>query len=181
MIDLLIGAFCFAPSVHFFAVRQKENIRWPEKVLVAVVFLLLFAVVASTFLGVNLSRRFVERDAVRYGEEALRRVFVDEDTAFLLEQASQAWKNNPYGNLGVTYPLTQKDMQLGPVESTRVTGVNLRSYYEYPASLRYEGVIAGEGFAACGVVLLRLQLHRTASEWRINGFEWQCPSTRPVP
>lgn len=176
---ILIGAFCFAPSVHFFAVRQKENIRWFENV--AVVFVLLFFSVASTFLGVNVFRASVERDARRYAEEALHRLFVEDDTVFLLEEATALWKNNPYGNLRITQVMTQKYIRLGYVENTRVTGMALRSFYEFPATVRYSGIVDGEGFARCGQVLLRLEIHRSVDGWRINGVWWQCLNTRGVP
>jgi hypothetical protein len=178
VVDLLIGAFCFAPSVHHFAVRQKENIRWPEKVVVAVVVLALFASVVAAWLGVSLSRSFVEGDARRFGEEALRRLFAENDTAFLLESVTDAWKNNQYGNLGVTRVLTEKEMRLGWVENTRVSDVALRSFYDFPATLRYAGMINGAGIARCGAVVLRLEVHRLGDEWRINGVWWQCLNTR---
>lgn len=105
-IDLIIGAFCFAPSVHFFAVRQKEHIRWPEKLVVAGVFVLLLASFFSALIGVNVYRATIQREATHYGEEALRRIFVENDTMFLLSEASELWKTR-YGTLGVTQPLTE--------------------------------------------------------------------------
>jgi len=181
ILDLLIGAFCFAPSVHFFAVRQKENIRWPEKLIVGVVFVLLIISCFSTLIGVNLYRGSLEHEARLYGEEALRRIFAQDDTAFLLDEATELWRNNPDGDLGVTHILTQKVMRLGYVENTRVTGVRLQSFYEFPFKLRYAGVIDGEGFARCGQVLLRLEVHHATGDWRINGLRWQCLNTRMLP
>ncbi|MFN2507678.1 MAG: hypothetical protein ABR589_02785 [Chthoniobacterales bacterium] len=177
VVDLIVGALCFAPSVHFFAVRQKENIRWPEKAIVAVVFLLLLASVFSALVGVNLYRITMEREARRYGEEALRRIFIENDTGFLLDEATERWKQNPHGALGVTRPLTDKYLRLGDVQNTRVTVVAVRSLYEFPARVRYVGVIDGHGFARCGQVNLRLEVNRSAQGWRISGFWWQCPNT----
>lgn len=174
VLDFIIGACCFAPSVHFFAVRQKENIRWPEKVIVAVVFLLLLGSVFTALIGVNAYRSLIERDAVHYGEETLRRIFADNDTAYLLGEATDAWRNRS-GDVGVTWPLTQKYLRLGEVQSTRVSGVTLRSFYEFPTKVHYIGVIDGVGFAKCGQVMLRLEVHRSAEGWRINGFWWKCP------
>ena len=171
----MIGGCLFAPSVHFFAVRQRAEIRWPEKLAVAGVFLLLIASFFSAFVGVNLYRATIQREAQNYGEEALRRIFVQNDTMFLLDQASDLWKQRN-GNLGVTLPMTEKYLRLGEVENTRVTGTGLRSFYEFPAKLRYRGLIDGSGVARCGQVSLRLEVTRSMDGWRINGFWWQCPN-----
>ena len=173
VIDLVIGAFCFAPSVHFFAVRQKEHIRWPEKLAVAGVFLLLIGSCFLTLLGVNTYRVGLEREARHYGEEALRRMFVENDTAYLLGEADQAWLARS-GNLGVTRPLTEKFIYLGAVWNTRVTKAELRSLYRYPATLDQVGIVDGLGYAKCGEVALRLQVVRTQDGWRISGFWWRC-------
>jgi len=180
VINLLLGAFCFAPSVHFFAVRQKESLRWPEKLVVGAAFLILLLSVIATFLGITFSRNELERDARHYGEEALRRIFVQNDTTFLLGQASDQWKN-PYGNLAITDVLTNKVMRLDTVENTRVTGVKLQTRYEFPAKMRYGGIIEGEGLAKCGVVLLWLEIQLPEDDWRINGVWWECLNTRSWP
>ncbi|MDQ6622384.1 MAG: hypothetical protein M3Y86_02715 [Verrucomicrobiota bacterium] len=174
VIDLLIGAFCFAPSVHFFAVRQKEHIRWPEKLAAAVIFVLLLVSFFTALLGVNAYRAATQREATHYGEEAFRRIFVENDTAFLLEEANARWKERD-GNLGVTAPLTDKAMRLGDVTNTRVTNVALLSFYQFPSRIDYRGVIDGYGSARCGQVSLRLQISRPSGAWQIDGFWWKCP------
>jgi hypothetical protein len=52
MFSIAAGAYLgFAPSVHFFATRQKENRQWLEAIAVAAVFGLLLASLASGVLG----------------------------------------------------------------------------------------------------------------------------------
>ncbi|MDQ6859537.1 MAG: hypothetical protein M3032_00040 [Verrucomicrobiota bacterium] len=181
VLDIIVGAFFFAPSVHFFAVRQKEEIRWPEKLIVGAVFLILLASFMSALIGVNLYRAAVQRDAEDYGEEALNRIFVQDDTAYLLAEATDLWRNNARGNLGVTQVVTDKYMRLGYVENTRVKKVTLRSLFEFPSHVRYAGLVEGEGMAGSGLVILRLELRQSAGHWRINGVSWQPLNTRASP
>jgi hypothetical protein len=178
VLDIVVGAFCFAPSVHFFAVRQKENIRLPEKLIVGAVFLILLVSSFSALIAVNVYRSAVQRDAEEYGEEALNRIFVQDDTAYLLGEATDLWRNNPYGNLGVTQVVTDKYMRLGYVENTRVKKVTLQSFFQFPAKVRYAGVVEGEGIARCGLVILRLEVQHSAGRWHINRVGWQCLNTR---
>ncbi len=174
VLDLFIGAFCFAPSVHFFAIRQRERIRWPEKLIVAAVFLVLAASFFSALMGMNLYRFTVQREAEHYASTGMQKIFTENDTAYLLAEVTDEWRNQPGGNLAVTAPLTDKVVRLGDVENIRVTHTGLRAVYKFPMSLQYAGFVDGEGQAKCGPVRLRLIVTRLTSGWRINGFSWQC-------
>ena len=180
-VTLVMGAYLFAPSVHFFAVRQRERIRWPEKLIVAAVFAVLVVSFFSALVAISVARSVTQLDAKRFGEEALRRIFVENDTGFVFAAATYLWKSNPRGTVGIATVMTSKHVDLGYVENTRVTDMKLRLLYDHPAKLRYAGVVDGEGFARCGAVLLRLEVERSADDWRINGLWWQCLNTRTAP
>jgi hypothetical protein len=174
VLDLLIGAFFFAPSVHHFALRQKESIRWPEKLIVSGAFLLLAMSLLLALVALGFDRADVEREAQRYGMESLQKIFVENDTYYLLAEASEEWLHQPAGNLAVTQPLTDKVMRLGNVEYVRVTKTELHPIYRFPLTVGYVGLIDGEGQGRCGAVWLRLAVTRSAQGWRINGFWWRC-------
>jgi hypothetical protein len=101
VLDLFIGAFCFAPSVHFFARHQKEQIRWPEKLVVVAIFFLLAGSVLFALLGIGAFTASVREEAEDYGRKALRRVFAENDTVFLLDEANAAVMER-YGRLGLS-------------------------------------------------------------------------------
>lgn len=174
VLNFFVGASYFAPSVHHFARRQKENIRWPEKLIVGGALLLLAGSCGAALAVLGLQRTLVQREGARYGETSLQRIFVENDTYYLLGEASEEWLHQPAGNLGVTAPLTDKLLRLGAVENVRVTKVELHPIYRFPLAFAYSGFIDGEGQGRCGAVALRLQVWQTPRGWRINGFWWRC-------
>ncbi len=173
-VSFVVGACLFAPSVHFFAVRQKSEIRWPEKLVVAAVFLLLVGSLALALVGVNLYRGGVQREAERYGARALQRVFGETDTVFLLNEISDPFLQK-YSRFGITQLMADTSMRLGPVQNLHTTRCELRSFYRFPMAVAYAGVVDGEGSAACGPVSLRVEVLRFPDGWRINGIWWRCP------
>ena len=174
VLSLIVGAFCFAPSVHFFALRQRERIRWPEKLVVVAIFFILAGSCCLALVGMAAYRTLVQREAEDYGSSALQKIFAENDTVYLLGEASDEWLHQPAGNLAVTAPLTQKLLQLGDVENVRVTKTELHPVYKFPLTISYVGVIDGEGRGRCGAVWLRLAVTRSQTGWRINGFWWRC-------
>ncbi len=173
-LNFVVGILLFAPSVHFFAVRQRKQIRWLEKLIVVAGFLLLIASLFFALIGINVYRAGVQREAERYGQTALRRLFVENDTTFVLNESSDAFRTR-FGQLGISELIADKFMRVGDVTDVHVTGSTLHSRYTFPVTISYAGEVFGEGDAACGKVRVRLEVLRSADDWRIHGFWWHCP------
>ncbi len=174
--NTFLGVTCFAPSVHFFAVRQRERIRWPEKLIVAGVFVVLFASAGMASLGFNLYTAAVQQEAVAFEETAMRRLFAQNDTAYLLAHASDAFARK-YGREGLSGLLARKGMRLGELHDLQILGRpdgNLRMRYAFPARIEYSGIVDAVATGDCGPVQLRVIVLRSADGWRVDGFWWQC-------
>lgn len=81
------GYLGLAPSVYFFALRQKEVVRWKESLVVAAVFALLLLSVGAGILALYGCKAHLENRA--FADKAFRRVFVDGDTNFLRSHATE--------------------------------------------------------------------------------------------
>lgn len=174
--NTFLGVTCFAPSVHFFAVRQRERIRWPEKLIVAGVFIVLFASAALASVAFNLYTAAVRQEAVAFEETALRRIFAQHDTAFLLAHASDPFARK-YGPEGLSGLLARSYMRVGELRNLQLHGPferNLQVHYAFPARIDYSGVLNASAMGDCGPVQLRVIVLRAADGWRIDGFWWQC-------
>src|SRR5207248_413170 len=85
-----VGAYLgLAPSVYFFAKRQRESIRWMEAVAVAVVFLVLLGSLSAGIVGLVRYRVSLEEQARQFADAAFRNIFREHDTYFLLDHASK--------------------------------------------------------------------------------------------
>lgn len=172
-IDFLIGGVFFAPSVHFFAVRQREIIRWPEKLAVAVVFALLFASFAGGFLALTFHSAAMREEAEQIGDGILQRLVVQNDTKYLFDHASESLRHR-YGTGGLSALMTRKYMMLGDVHALHVAGTRVRTVCQFPATFGYVADIDGQATAKCGTVRSRVQILRASDGWQVNGFAWEC-------
>ena len=85
--SLVVGCYLgFAPSVYFFAKRQRESVRWMESLIVAAVFLLVLGSLGAGVLGLMGHKAHLEQEARRFADTAFKRIFSDHDTYFLLDQ-----------------------------------------------------------------------------------------------
>ncbi|CAN5467404.1 hypothetical protein BH18VER1_BH18VER1_12430 [soil metagenome] len=173
MLEVFVGAACFAPSVHFFAIRQREKIRWREKLAAAAIFGLLIASSVFTFLGLIFYTEGVQRDERRDGETVLRRLFVQNDTRFLLDHASAPFFDK-YKQRGLSWLLQQQFVQMGELHNFTVTGTTLQTHYSFPATFIHTGVVHGVADTDCGRAQLRVLLVGSPRNWKIDGFSWQC-------
>src|ERR1041385_6712582 len=74
--SLMVGCYLgLAPSVYFFAKRQKEKVRWTESLAVAGVFVLLLGSVYAGVLGLAGYKAALEREAREFADTAFQRVF----------------------------------------------------------------------------------------------------------
>jgi hypothetical protein len=173
LLNFGIGAALFAPSVHFFAVRQRERIRWPEKLAVAAVFLLLLGSFVVGLIGFALNTAVIRQEADRYGTEALQRLFVDKDTQFLYDAATPAFTEK-YGQGGLSALMARKYMHTGEVRDLRVVDSRVRTHFSFPARVEYGGPITAEGLGECGPVRVGVEVQHTDEGWKVRGFWWKC-------
>ena len=96
--SLVVGCYLgFAPSVYFFAKRQRESVRWMESLVVAAVFLLLLGSLGAGVLGLIGYKARLEQEARRFADSAFTRIFADHDTYFLLDNSSDRLLAAPGG------------------------------------------------------------------------------------
>ena len=173
LLNFGVGAALFAPSVHFFAVRQRERIRWPEKLVVAAVFLLLAGSFAAGLIGFALRGASIRQEADRYGRHALEKLFVEKDTAYLYEAATPAFMQK-YGREGLSALMARKYLATGEVSDLHVVESRVRTHFSFPARVEYAGPMIAEGIGDCGPVEASVELQRTDAGWKVHGFWWKC-------
>ena len=168
-----MGAALFAPSVYFFAVRQRERIRWPEKLVVVAVFLLLFGSLVAALFGFAFNRAGVQQNAAQYGERALDRLFVHNDTAFLYGAATESFSSK-YGEPGLSELMARKYMLLGDTRALKIIDTKVRTNFSLPMTISYAAVVTAEGTAECGPVRVAVEVHRGDDGWKVHGLWWKC-------
>jgi hypothetical protein len=161
-----------APSVYFFAKRQRELVRWVESLVVAAVFLLLLGSLSAGVFGLMGYRAYLEREARRFADDAFGRIFTDHDTYFLLEQVSNRTLENG-GRDRLTRFLQSATLRAGDVHEITPSRGALRFWYSFPASLGSEGEMIAEG---TGDHRQRIRMYLVIGEsggaWKIDGVRW---------
>jgi hypothetical protein len=172
VVNAYVGCALLAPSVHHFALRQREQIRWPEKLAVVAVFLLLMGSFVTGLFGFALQNYSVRRDAEEFGTRALRRVFVEKDTRFVQDHASEALLLR-YGRDGLSVMMQRRYMSMGEVGEMEFTGCTLSTRYRFPAAISYVAIVDGRGRSEWGPVRVQVVLADTGSGWRIDAVQWR--------
>src|SRR6202023_2779962 len=76
LFSIATGAYLgFAPAVHFFAQRQKEQRSWTHSLAVATVFALLIVSLATGTFGLFYYRQRAQQDALAFADTAFERIF----------------------------------------------------------------------------------------------------------
>lgn len=97
-LGLPIAAYLgLAPSVYFFALRQKEVVRWKESLIVAAVFGLLLVSAGAAMLALFGYKAHLESRGRAFADRAFRRIFVDGDSEFLRSHATAAHAGSGMG------------------------------------------------------------------------------------
>jgi len=178
---LMIGCYMgFAPSVYFFAKRQKEKVRWTESLAIAGVFLLLLGSVSAGVLGLKGYRAGLEREAREFADTAFRRVFAQHDTYYLLDRVTDQVLNQPSGRERVTRFLQAATMQVGDVRDIEPAAGSVRFWYSFPFDLASEAQMKAHARAERGSnIQLQLILLEAHGDWKIQYVGWYPDYDRP--
>jgi hypothetical protein len=185
-----VGIYCFAtgaylalaPSVYFFAKRQRESVRWMESLIVAAVFLLLLGSLGAGVFGLLGYKANLEREARRFADTAFNRIFVEHDTYFFLEHASDRLLQDAGGREALTRFMQDATMRAGEVHDIQPPAGRLRFSFLFPSHLGSEGEMVTEGKGDHGRIRMQLIVGEgSGGGWTIHGIRWMylAPTSAP--
>lgn len=171
--SLVVGCYlALAPSVYFFARRQKETVRWMESLAIAGVFVVLLASLVSGVFGLMGYKAGVEREARKFADSAFQRIFAEHDTAFFLEHASDRLIKSAGSRAALTKFLQQATMQAGDVHDIERPQGSLRFWYSFPLRLSSEGPMTAAGKGDRQRIRMHLLIGDVSGDWKIHGIRW---------
>ena len=172
--SLVIGCYmAFAPSVYFFAKRQRETVRRVESIAIAFGFLVLGGTLTAGFLALRGYRASLERDAGEFADRAFRRIFTQHDTAFLLEHASDRLIKAAGDRSRLSGFLQHEFLNAGDVHNIAPPKGSLRFWYSFPLRLSSEGQMSSTGVGEKWGVQMQIIIGDDSGDWQIHGIGWQ--------
>lgn len=180
--SLVVGCYLgFAPSVYFFAKRQRESVRWMESLVIAAVFLLLLGSLAFGVLGLIGYKVHLEQEARRFTHTAFTRIFADHDTYFLLESATDRLLGAGGGRERGTQFMQDAHMRAGDVHDIKPSVGSLRFRFSFPLNLGSEGEMIAEGVGDRGRVRMHMRVVEAGGAWKIDAVWWTYLGPVPPP
>lgn len=172
-IGLCLGSYlALAPSIYFFALRQKAQVRWKENLAVAAVFALLLLSAGTTLVALQVYKSHLERTANDFGDRTFRRIFVDGDSEFLRSHATRRLMEEA-GWDRLSYFMADCYMRLGRAQNLEHAHGRLRFRYVFPATLVTEGVVSAKAQSRGGPVVFQARIGTAGGEWEIDAIYWQ--------
>lgn len=170
---LCMGAYlALAPSVYFFAKRQRESVRWLEALVVAAAFLVLLGSIGCGIVGLLAHKASLEQEARQFADTAFRSIFTEHDTYFMLDHASKNLLDTGGGREGLTRFLQATTIQAGDVGDIQPAQGTVRFRYSIPLQLGSEGEMITEGRGDRGRIRLRMVVIETGNDWTIDAIRW---------
>ena len=181
IVGLPIAAYLgLAPSVYFFARRQKETVRWKESLAVAAVFTLLLVSFGTGIFSLAVYKGHLERRAHEFADRTFRRVFVDGDTEFLKKHATaRLMQEGGWDRLSRF--MADRYMQLGVARDIKPARGRLRFWFELPATIGTEGQMSAYAMTEGGPVRLDARIGEAGGKWQIDGIVWRYVDPAYVP
>jgi hypothetical protein len=171
--SFVMGCYlAFAPSVYFFAKRQRETIRGMESFAIALVFLVLLGSLVAGVVGLVGYKANLEREAREFADTAFRRIFADHDTEFFLEHASDRLLAVAGDPAGLTRFLQEATIRAGDVHEIERPVGSLRFWYSLPFHLGSEGSMATVGVGTRSRIRMQLILGEAGGDWQIHSIRW---------
>lgn len=173
--NLGTGAYlALAPSVYFFAKRQRETVRRTESLVIAAAFLLLLGSLTAGVIGLLGYKSHLERDARAFADTAFNRIFADHDTYFLIDHATGRLLEVAGGQPGLSKFMQDAAIHAGDVHDIKPSAGSLRFWYSFPVQLGSGGELRTEGIGDHG---RRIQMHLVVGEvgdaWKIEAIWWR--------
>lgn len=171
--SLVVGCYLgFAPSVYFFAKRQRESIRWTETLVVGAVFVLLLGSLVAGALGVLGYKAHLQREANEFANTAFRRIFAEHDTYFFLDHASDRLLKDAGGRGPLTQFLQDATIRAGDVHDIEPSIGEVRFWYIFPSHLGSEGQMFSRGKGHDTRIVMQLIVGETGGAWEIHAIRW---------
>jgi hypothetical protein len=181
--SFIFGVYlALAPSIYFFAQRQREARNWMEVLVAGVVFLLILACLVITCIGLFACKAQLEADARRFTRLAFERIFAEHDTYFLCDHASDNLVKVAGGRAGLSRFLQDATMRTGEIHDIGPVVGRLQLWYRFPFSLASFGPMAARGKGISNhVVQMEARLVDNGAGWQIDTIEWFYPGMLPSP
>lgn len=171
--SFVVGCYlAFAPSVYFFAKRQKETVRRMESLAIAGVFVVLLGSLVASVFGLMGYKAGLEREAREFADRAFRRIFADHDTAFFLEHASDRLVTAAGDRAALTKFLQEATMRAGDVHEIERPVGSLRFWYSFPLRLSSEGPMTAAGKGDRQRIRMHLLIGDASGDWQIHAIRW---------
>lgn len=171
----------FAPSVYFFAKRQRETVRRTESIFIALGFLVLLGSLVAGVAGLVGYKANLEREARTFADHAFTRIFADHDTEFLLDHASDSLLKAAGGRSGLTRFLQEATMGAGDVHEIEQPVGTLRFWYSFPFHLASEGPMAAVGTGTRNRIRMQMIIGEAGGDWQIAAIRWYADYSAVVP
>ncbi len=170
---VVAGYIGLAPSVFFFAQRQREKSRWKENLTVAAIMLLLLASLSGAASGLSAYRRQRVAEGRAFADRAFRRIFTEHDDEFLVRHVTaQAMRD--IGEPRWRSLTSEINGRFGEVLEIKPAVGWLRCWYRWPATIVSEGrMLAETTDASDRPLLLQLNLGEAGGGWKISGVFWR--------
>lgn len=167
------GAYlALAPSVYFFALRQKGRVRWMESLVVAAIFAVFFLTTVGAVFGLRFYKVRLEEEAHRFADRTFQRVFVQYDTEFLRSHATgKLLTEAGPDRLGLF--TTDCYMRVGPPQRVEPSRGRLFFRLQFPATTIAEGMMTAEAIGEQGPVMLGARIGTAGSDWEIDAIWWR--------
>ena len=180
-LGLPIAAYLgLAPSVYFFALRQKETVRWKESLAVAAVFALLLVSFGTGLVTLARYKSHLETRAHAFADRTFRRVFVDGDSEFLKNHATaRLMQEEGWDRLSLF--MADRYMKLGVASEIRPARGPLRFWFRFPSTLLSEGQMSAFAMSEHGPVRFDARVGRASGDWEIDAIWWRFVDPAAVP
>jgi hypothetical protein len=169
---LIASYFCLAPSVYFFAKRQREKRDWKRSFSMAAVFVLVFLTLFLGGVGFQAYKLQLETEAREFGDMVFAHTFSDHDLYFCIGQMTEQALAASGGRNQMTQFLKYTLEQAGDVHDIHRTASHLAISYLFPTRIRCAGVVLAEGSGLRGPVQLHLAVTKEHEGWRIENISW---------
>jgi hypothetical protein len=181
VIGLPIAAYLgLAPSVYFFALRQKETVRWKESLAVGAVFALLLVSFGTAIFTLGTYKAHLQRRAHEFADRSFQRLFVEGDAEFL--------KNNVTARLmqeegwdRLSWFMADRYLRVGNAQDLRPARGDLQFWYGFPVAVVAHGRMSTEAVGQEGPVRLHIQVVQVGGEWQIDSIWWRYTYGSPPP
>jgi hypothetical protein len=176
-----VGAYLgLAPSVYFFAKRQRESVRRKEALVIAAVFLLLLGSVGAGIAGLAGYKANLEREARQFADIAFRSIFAEHDPHFVIDHASDRLVAFVGGREALTSSLQAATMRFGDVPEMQPARGSLRFWFVFPSHFGSEGEMIADGKGTYGRIRMHLIVGEAGGAWAIHSIHWHYNDFGPV-